>query len=1150
MAGDFSVGAIYVPVIVVRTGNKMALKQVNSELKQITAQMQKMSVTGVASAKKVDSSMAGLMKRLNTLRWGLVNITFIAAGLSMLAYPFIALTKFGMELESVFARVAIVTGSTTEQIKNDLVELRKGTMFSIEDMGKAYLEFAKQGYSASQSLQALPAITRLSVVGFTDLANATKIVGQVMHQFGLEATSASHIVDVIAHAANVSAADVETFGLALSYAGPIAAQAGLEFEETAAALAILSNMGLQASKSGTSMAAAITKMLKPTDKVKGMLSDMGIQLFTASGEMRDLDLIVKSLAATLGTMSEQDSGEFLTELGGARGARAFSGWITSLETGQGTLKSFEDQITQTGYALDKFAKISATTAKVHDAAWQDFRASAIDSANVFSQLWGSLLRGYKKQDLTKILQKLNEDIAGLEDGIDPIEIDIGTSKASPAFDWNKERDEINRTTVAYRKLIEASITKYEGIGIDYSEAIIYSEQLQIMSGALIRARTQLNMATADGKIFNDTILTSGKTVKETREEIDNLLTTTMSGFAEPLEIAKMEEVKVIIVDDSNKIKKPLETAREQIKGIKEFIGDNITLSKDWATIFPNISDELGNILNSKIDVTKLTKEELDALGPIFDIVSKTALAMTAQEQAAIGLGNQMDKLLGSVSKSMDPEEVITLMGYYEQLNKMVAKAAQAGGLDEAFKIDTQIIYPLKQAIEVIREAYAEIDKLTVSKKKLQASIKVSQHDLKIENALLKQQKEALDDVEQAISNLSKARFEGETETSKILGKANLWLKKQELAQLGVADAQTFINSQLGKTNVEYEEMFGQLSKINSEMDNNANAFKAWQTTIKTAISAEVEAGQQLSKDVTSRVKVWQTALMGIQATQGAGDQKTGMDDYLNKLQLSYDVYFGGMHDEVSNFLQVQEDRELGVYGSSQQIISALEAEFVKRADLLIQIEDQTIKVEKLNAELAIEQEKLYQINLLLDIQKEIIEEELKKTKELILEKGKEITASELVTTAIDNFRLATIKAQKELEKIKVPHSGYSEPTRNEQVQDVIDGIEEPVKPTETVSDTKDFDASTWLQDALDKQTNDFGSGAFDGTGTSGMWNDFIMRPGQAPVAFSAQDTLVGTKSGPTTGGNKIDVTINMQASGELNYDATQLAREIKTQMGQ
>ncbi|GAH74882.1 unnamed protein product, partial [marine sediment metagenome] len=52
-------------------------------------------------------------------------------------------------------------------------------------------------------------------------------------------------------------------------------------------------------------------------------------------------------------------------------------------------------------------------------------------------------------------------------------------------------------------------------------------------------------------------------------------------------------------------------------------------------------------------------------------------------------------------------------------------------------------------------------------------------------------------------------------------------------------------------------------------------------------------------------------------------------------------------------------------------------------------------------------------------------------------------------------------------------------------------------------------------------------------GPGGQMTDFIMRPGQKPMPFSPQDTIVGTKGGA---GGGINITNHITVSAAINND--------------
>ena len=76
---------------------------------------------------------------------------------------------------------------------------------------------------------------------------------------------------------------------------------------------------------------------------------------------------------------------------------------------------------------------------------------------------------------------------------------------------------------------------------------------------------------------------------------------------------------------------------------------------------------------------------------------------------------------------------------------------------------------------------------------------------------------------------------------------------------------------------------------------------------------------------------------------------------------------------------------------------------------------------------------------------------------------------------------------------------------------------------------------------------------FGGAGKQ-PFDDFIIRPGQAPMSFSPNDTVIGTKNGGGLGGNTVVININEgtlvgeQAAQELaDIVSNRLANSLSSQ---
>lgn len=122
-------------------------------------------------------------------------------------------------------------------------------------------------------------------------------------------------------AANKSFNTVESLGEALSYAGPVAADANMSLEETLAILGTLGNMGIQGSSAGNAMRRLLTISAAESEKFK---TTFGVTTKDAKGNARSLVDILGEVAAATEKMGTADKAEKLNEVFGLLGITAAS----------------------------------------------------------------------------------------------------------------------------------------------------------------------------------------------------------------------------------------------------------------------------------------------------------------------------------------------------------------------------------------------------------------------------------------------------------------------------------------------------------------------------------------------------------------------------------------------------------------------------------------------------------------------------------------------------------------------------------------------------------------------------------------------------------------------------------------------------------
>lgn len=183
------------------------------------------------------------------------------------------------EFEAQLSDVKAVSGAT----KDEMVLLRAAaeeagstTKFTATEAAEALGNLARSGLSAGQSIAALPATLSLAQAGSIDLAEASTLMTRTLAGFGLEATEAGRVADLLAMGANASNTSVTGLGEALSYAAPTASAMGISLESTLAIIGKFADGGIDASRAGTALNSILSQFGNPASSFRNELAAAGI----------------------------------------------------------------------------------------------------------------------------------------------------------------------------------------------------------------------------------------------------------------------------------------------------------------------------------------------------------------------------------------------------------------------------------------------------------------------------------------------------------------------------------------------------------------------------------------------------------------------------------------------------------------------------------------------------------------------------------------------------------------------------------------------------------------------------------------------------------------------------------------------------------
>jgi len=209
--------------------------------------------------------------------------------------------------EHAMAQVAAITRATDDQLKllrSTAMGLGATTEFSASQAADGLRFLGMAGFSAAEAVAAIPDVLNLATAASMDLATAADISSNIMSGFGIAAMEAASVADVLAAASSRANTDVNQLGTAMSYVGPVASALDISLGDTAAAVGVLSDAGIQGSMAGTGLRRILSSLVSPTDQAADAIKSMGLSLAEVSPATESITDIVERFAGANITAAE------------------------------------------------------------------------------------------------------------------------------------------------------------------------------------------------------------------------------------------------------------------------------------------------------------------------------------------------------------------------------------------------------------------------------------------------------------------------------------------------------------------------------------------------------------------------------------------------------------------------------------------------------------------------------------------------------------------------------------------------------------------------------------------------------------------------------------------------------------------------------
>ena len=258
------------------------LIKIKADVTQATAGLAAVNRSMTKLDKSVMDKSASVRRTLNKLAKAFAMLGAAAAvGLALAVGK---ATATFVDFEQAVTNAASVTGksgpeyeATKKNIESLAKTLGETTVFSAQQAANALYDLSSAGYDVGTMVKSdLEPIMNLAAATQADLTFTTETVTSTLGQFGLGIEDSIKVSDVFAKTIGSSKATLEKLAMSMKYVGPVAHALGMDIEDVNAMLGVLYNAGFKGEQAGTSLRAAMSRLMNPTKAVSDVLERLGL----------------------------------------------------------------------------------------------------------------------------------------------------------------------------------------------------------------------------------------------------------------------------------------------------------------------------------------------------------------------------------------------------------------------------------------------------------------------------------------------------------------------------------------------------------------------------------------------------------------------------------------------------------------------------------------------------------------------------------------------------------------------------------------------------------------------------------------------------------------------------------------------------------
>ncbi|ENP8738844.1 phage tail tape measure protein [Salmonella enterica] len=211
-----------------------------------------------------------------------------------------------------------------QALRKQARQLGDNTAASADDAAGAQIIIAKSGGDAAAIQAATPVTLNMALSNRRSMEENAALLTGMKSAFQLSNDKIAHIGDVLSMTMNKTAADFDGLSDALTYAAPVAKNAGVSIEQTAAMVGALHDAKITGSMAGTGSRAILSRLQAPTGKAFEAIKELGVKTSDSKGNTRPIFSILKEMQRSFekNNLGTSQRGEYMKTIFGEEASSA------------------------------------------------------------------------------------------------------------------------------------------------------------------------------------------------------------------------------------------------------------------------------------------------------------------------------------------------------------------------------------------------------------------------------------------------------------------------------------------------------------------------------------------------------------------------------------------------------------------------------------------------------------------------------------------------------------------------------------------------------------------------------------------------------------------------------------------------------------